>query len=132
MDDFPFLKYLPDFMSPWRKRAQRSYEAMDRAWAKARQIADERRSRFGSRNCIADKVLDDPKLRGDMTDQQINHFLGVLVEGGADTTSSSILTMIHCLSRYPEHQRRAQQEIDAICGETRYALLRESQTWPTY
>lgn len=30
VDDFPFLKYLPDFMSPWRRRAQRSFEAMDK------------------------------------------------------------------------------------------------------
>lgn len=58
-----------------------------------------------------------------MSDGQLNHFLGVLVEGGADTTSSSILTLVHCLSRHPEHQRRAQKEIDAICGTDRYGLF---------
>lgn len=107
-------------MSSWRKRAQRSYEAMDSTWAKARDYLDKRRARGDRRPCIADKILDDPKQAGKMSDLQINHFLGVLVEGGADTTSSSILTMIHCLARHPEHQRRAQKEIDAICGADRY------------
>ncbi|KAI1009821.1 hypothetical protein LB504_003034 [Fusarium proliferatum] len=122
VDDFPFLKYLPDFMSPWRTRAQRSYHAMDQTWKKARALSDARRDRVGSRNCIADKMLEDDKLTGKMSDQQINHFLGVLVEGGADTISSSILTMIHCLSKYPEHQRRAQKELDTVCGTSSLPL----------
>lgn len=116
-------------MSPWRIRAQRSYHAMDQTWKKAREISDARRDRVGSRNCIADKMLEDAKLTDKMSDQQINHFLGVLVEGGADTTSSSILTMIHCLSRYPEHQRRAQKELDAVCGTSRFVSFTVLLQW---
>ncbi|KAH8654828.1 cytochrome P450 [Ilyonectria robusta] len=119
VDEFPFLKYLPDFLSPWRSRAKRSYEAMDLTWAKARELLDKRRSTGERRVCIADKVLDDPKQLVMMTDMQLNHFLGVLVEGGADTTSSSILTMILCLSRHPEYQKMAQKELDALCGNER-------------
>ncbi|VUC26552.1 unnamed protein product [Clonostachys rosea] len=102
VDEFPFLKYLPDFMSPWRQRARHSYEAMDSTWAQARSFLDKRRATGERRVCIADSLLDDPKQGKGMSDMQINHFLGVLVEGGADTTSSSILTMVLCLSRHPE------------------------------
>ncbi|KAL1900977.1 hypothetical protein Sste5346_002040 [Sporothrix stenoceras] len=116
VDQFPFLKYLPDAVSPWRKRARRSYEAMDATWSAARAVMDQRRARGERRVCIADSVLDDPKLAGKMNDGQLNHFLGVLVEGGADTTASSILTLIACLARHPEYQRMAQVEIDALCG----------------
>jgi cytochrome P450 len=63
--------------------------------------------------------LDDEKQAEKMTDKQINHFLGVLVEGGADTTSSAVLTMIACLARSPEHQAIAQKELDAVCGTQR-------------
>lgn len=92
---------------------------MDETWATARVHCDKRRSTGERRVCIADKLLDDAKQSGKMTDQQINHFLGVIVEGGADTTSSSILTMVACLARNPEHQRIAQKELDEVCGTER-------------
>lgn len=85
---------------------------------KARKLVDQRRALGDYRLCIADRVLDDEKEEK-LTDQQLNHFLGVLVEGGADTTSSAILTMILCLARDPKHQRIAQKELDAVCGTER-------------
>ncbi|KAJ5916118.1 cytochrome P450 [Penicillium tannophilum] len=119
VDEFPFLKYLPSFVSPWRQRAVKSYTAMDNTWAAARVYCDKRRNKGERRVCIADRLLDDPKQAGKMSDKQINHFLGVLVEGGADTTSSAVLTMIACLARNPEHQVIAQKELDAVCGTNR-------------
>jgi cytochrome P450 len=100
----------------------KSFLAMDTTWGAARAHCDKRRARGEHRPCIADTILDDPKQAGKMTDGQINHFLGVLVEGGADTTSSAILTMIACLARNPEHQDIAQKELDEVCGMERYIL----------
>ncbi|KAL4810589.1 cytochrome P450 [Aspergillus unguis] len=130
VDEFGFLKYLPDFMSPWRQRAQKSFTAMDKTWAAARVFCDKRRSRGERRVCIADRVLDDPKQTAKMSDQQINHFLGVLVEGGADTTSSAILTMVACLARNPEHQTIAQKELDAVCGTERLPVWTDFKDLP--
>lgn len=123
VDEFGFLKYLPGFMSPWKKRAHKSYVAMDNTWSKAREYLDQRRAKGDRRICIADKVLDDKKQTDIMSDNQINHFLGVLVEGGADTTASAISTMILCLVLNPEHQIIAQKELDAVCGTARYCSL---------
>lgn len=106
-------------MSQWRKRAMKSFTAMDSTWATARVYFDKRRSQGERRNCIGDRLLDHPEYAGRMTDQQVNHFLGVLVEGGSETTSSSILTTIACLARNPEHQTIAQKELDAVCGNER-------------
>lgn len=92
---------------------------MDTTWNSARTYLDKRRSQHDIRNCIADRLLDNPEYARKMTDQQVNHFLGVLVEGGSDTTSSSILTVIACLARSPEHQVIAQKELDARCGNER-------------
>lgn len=92
---------------------------METTWSTAREHFDKRRSRGERRNCIADRVLDNPEYTSKMTDQQINHFLGVVVEGGSDTTSSSILTAIACLARNPEHQAIAQKELDSVCGTER-------------
>ncbi|KAF7125412.1 hypothetical protein CNMCM5793_001590 [Aspergillus hiratsukae] len=130
VDEFPFLKYLPAFMSSWRKRAEKSYTAMHNTWSEARVYCDKRRNRGERRVCIADKLLDDPKQSGAMTANQINHFLGVLVEGGAETTSSSILTMILCLARNPEHQVIAQKELDAVCGTERMPVWADFKDLP--
>ncbi|KAJ5793259.1 cytochrome P450 [Penicillium pulvis] len=130
VDEFPFLKYLPGFLSPWRQRAVKSYTAMDNTWAAARVFCDKRRNQGERRVCIADRLLDDPKQAGKMTDKQINHFLGVLVEGGADTTSSAVLTMIACLARNPEHQVIAQKELDAVCGTTRMPVWTDFNELP--
>ncbi|KAF4334392.1 oxidoreductase [Fusarium beomiforme] len=130
VDEFPFLKYMPNFVSSWRARAQRSYDAMDATWAEARKRLDKRRETGERRVCIADTLLDDPKQRGKMSDNQLNHFLGVLVEGGADTTSSSILTMILCLVRHPEYQRMAQKEIDNLCGSERMPVWADFDKLP--
>ncbi len=130
VDEFPIFKYLPDSMSPWRVRARRAFTAMDVIWNKAREITDNRRATGERRVCIADTVLDDPKVSDKMSNNQVTHFLGILVEGGADTTSSSILTMIACLARHPEHQKTAQKELDALCGDERFVFgSRETPQW---
>jgi cytochrome P450 family 619 len=118
IDEFPILQMLPDFLSSWRRRAQKSYKAMDSTWFTAKKYADQRRKAGDIRPCIYDRVLDNEKEE-QLTDQQLVHFLGVLVEGGADTTASSILTMVLCLARNPAEQKRAQKELDEVCGTER-------------
>jgi len=120
VDQFPFLKLMPEFLSPWKARARNSYKAMDSTWGEARRRIDERRSKGQIRNCIADRILDGEKaLDIPLTDHQLNHFLGVIVEGGADTTASSMLTSIMMLVLNPQFQKKAQKELDAVVGTDR-------------
>lgn len=42
-----------------------------------------------------------------------------MVEGGADTTAGSIRTLILALVAFPDIQKKAQAEIDKVCGITR-------------
>lgn len=120
VDQFPFLKYLPEFLSPWKARARNSYKAMDKTWGEARRRVDERRSKGKVRNSIVDRILDGEKAMDvPLSDHQLNHFLGVLVEGGADTTASSMLTSIMMLALNPHVQRKAQKELDAVVGTER-------------
>src|SRR5687768_11007074 len=83
VDEFPFLKYIPERFAAWKRRAKGSYKCMDDTWNKARELVDARRARGLKRTSIIDSILDGEKhsdLR--ITDKQMNHFLGVLVEGG--------------------------------------------------
>ena len=93
---------------------------MDEIWCEARRQVDYRRSKGEKRPCIVDRILDH-EIGNDINanDHQLNHFLGVIVEGGADTTSASLLTSILLLALNPEVQRKAQKEIDDVCGSGR-------------
>lgn len=122
MDAFPFLQLLPDFLSSWRLRAKNSYKAMDKIWGEARRQVDDRRRKDEKRPCIVDRILDHEIGKDlDLSDHQLNHFLGVIVEGAADTTSASLLTSLLLLALHPEVQLKAQKELDRVCGSARYA-----------
>lgn len=121
VDEFPFLKYIPDSLAYWKRRAKASYKCMDDTWNEARRMVDIRRAQGIKRDSIIDSILDGEKHSDlKVTDHQLNHFLGVLVEGGSDTTASSTLTSIMHLALNPEFQEKARKEIDAVCGTERY------------
>lgn len=121
VDEFPFLKYIPERFAYWKRRANESYTGMDNVWREARRQVDARRARGEKRNSIVDKMLDGSEKDNDikLTDNQLNHFLGVLVEGGADTTASSVLTSILFLAMNPQVQVKAREELDRVCGSER-------------
>ncbi|GME53521.1 Cytochrome p450 protein [Neofusicoccum parvum] len=127
VDQAPFLKYIPDSLAAWKRRAKTSYKAMDDVWREARRRADERRAKGEKRPAMLDRILDgDVKVDVALTDNQINHFLGVLVEGGADTTAGSMLTSIMLLALNPAVQKKAQEQLDEVCGAGR------SPTWEDF
>jgi cytochrome P450 len=93
---------------------------MDAIWGEARAFVEDRRKRGIKRDCIADKLLDEYEAKGSpFTQHAFDMLLGELVEGGAETTSSSLLTVVLALARNPAIQERARKEIDPICGTHR-------------
>lgn len=119
-DQFPFLKYLPDRLSPWRIRAEQLRQRVDSFWGDAKRRLDERRRKGDKRDSIADNLLDGTQpIDIPLTDRQFNDFLGFLVAAASDTTAGSILTSIRYLAAHPHVQRKAQTEIDDTCGADR-------------
>jgi cytochrome P450 len=120
VDEFEFLKYAPAWMSFWKRRACLAEKAMTSAWTKARSLVDERRANGDHRNSIADTLLDEYEKKGfPMSQHAVNNLLGELVQGGADTTASQLLTLILAFAKHPEVQKKAQKQIDAVCGVDR-------------
>jgi len=64
-------------------------------------------------------------------DREITGYLGgALIEGGSDTTSSFLQSLILALIAYPEAQRKAQEEIDLVVGEHRMPTLDDLDEMP--
>lgn len=123
VDEFPFLKYIPAMFAPWKRRCKTSGDAMHAIWFEARRRVDERRERGDVRFSLADKLLDEYAEKGSspLNKNELDHFFGLLVEGGSETTSSTMLTLILCLALNPEVQVKARKELDDVCGTERQA-----------
>lgn len=120
VDEYTFLRFIPEKFAPWKKRAMRAGDTMDEVWTRARQIIEERRQKGEKRDCIADRLLDEYTETGfPMSQHAFNNLIGELVEGGADTTAAQLLTIVLALAKNPWVQKRAQQEIDPLCGTSR-------------
>ncbi|KAL3702776.1 hypothetical protein TMatcc_000088 [Talaromyces marneffei ATCC 18224] len=72
-----------------------------------------------------DKVLGERDNLGFST-HKLSFIGGGLVEGGSETPACMILTFIGAMTKWPEIQKKAQVEIDAVIGEDR------SPTWADY
>jgi cytochrome P450 len=93
---------------------------MDNIWREAREFVEKRRKTGVKRDCVADNLLDEYEANGSpFTQHAFDMLLGELVEGGAETTSSSLLTVVLALARNPAIQERAREEIDRVCGTER-------------
>jgi hypothetical protein len=55
---------------------------------------------------------------------------GNLIEGGADTTSAFLHTLILALVNFPHVQARAQEELDSIVGDERSPQLDDIERLP--
>ena len=51
-------------------------------------------------------------------------------EAGSDTTASTILSFILALLKYPGILKKAQQEVDAVCGDDRSPIPEDATRLP--
>lgn len=95
-------------------------KSMHDIWTKARVLVEERRALGDHRVSLADKLMDEYSEKGmPMTQHALDQLFGELVEGGAETTSSSMLTMILALAKNPWVQEKAKKQLDEVCGSGR-------------
>ena len=128
VDIFPLLKYVPEsLLGNWRSRGQNVGDEMNALYDEWLGRVVKRRQESGSKDCFLDRLLDQKDAgKLEMHNHAIYFLCGTLMEGGSDTTSSIILAFIHALTKWPQIQQKAQQQIDEIVGEDR------SPTWQDY
>ncbi|KAK6086175.1 Fumitremorgin C synthase 4 [Seiridium cupressi] len=92
-DVFPFLRYIPDFVTPWR------------GWQK-------RAAALKARQSSLYHLFEEAKERMDAGKGQSSVFDG----GGSDTTAGAFETFILAMAAHPEIQKKAQAEVDRVFG----------------
>ncbi|KAJ7621343.1 cytochrome P450 [Roridomyces roridus] len=65
-----------------------------------------------------------------LTKEMAGYLAGLLIEGGSETTSAFLNTMILALTACPEVQRKAQEEMDRVVGGDRMPTLEDLEHMP--
>ncbi|KAL5388329.1 hypothetical protein PMIN02_007761 [Paraphaeosphaeria minitans] len=120
IDQFPVLNYVPSFLVPSKQRAKTCFNTVSSIWIEAHSRVVARRQKGDHRMSLGDRLVSG-EMKSDvkMTPRQEANFIGTLHQGAADTTSTMILTNILYLAKHPWIQKKAQEELDRVCGDRR-------------
>ncbi|KAI1132521.1 cytochrome P450 [Nemania abortiva] len=116
VDNFPFLKNLPDVLLPARKLARKHFEGerefLVNVWRRAKEVV-----KTGNINpCMADELYKAQQSEG-WDDSVSGYACATIQEAAADTSTVSVLAFIQALVMHPEVQKKGQEEIDRAFGD---------------
>ncbi|KAK3673518.1 hypothetical protein LTR78_006752 [Recurvomyces mirabilis] len=142
IDIFPFLKWIPQrYLGNWVTRTKIVHDKLHELYDKLLRSVEARREATGPMHCIADRVLDQ---NGDqaLSRHNVMFLAGVALKGGSDTTASTLASFVQAMIAFPEVQRKAHAELDAVIGPSRIpdwndyatlpyvaALVKETMRW---
>jgi cytochrome P450 len=107
VDSFAALRLVPQWLlGNWRNRALEVGDMMQDLYSTVLNRVRDRRTQGIHRGSFMDRVLDGLE-KAPLTENQLRFLGGVLMEGGSDTSSSLILTIIQAMIKYPHVQARS-------------------------
>ncbi|KAJ6482554.1 cytochrome P450 [Mycena sanguinolenta] len=129
IDLIPILKYVPERWAKWKRDCTKTRKLQRDLYFGLLDEAKERLSRGDENGSYMEEVLTRQEEFG--MDREITGYLGgVLIEGGSDTTSSYLQSLILALVAYPDAQRKAHEEIDRVVGQHRMCRMDDLEEMP--
>ncbi|KAI0467745.1 cytochrome P450 [Xylaria cf. heliscus] len=117
-DVFPFLKYVPEILTPWKGWKPKVQAVGQNQQAMYRELVRGVRERMAQgrrRECFMQSLLDRQEKDG-YSDTDIAYLGGVLMEAGSDTTRNVFETFVLAMATHPYLLKRAQEEVDGCFG----------------
>ncbi|KAL0567075.1 hypothetical protein V5O48_014916 [Marasmius crinis-equi] len=124
LDFLPFLRRVPERLAKWKSKVKqcRSHQR-DLYFG----LLDETKKRLekGEENgCYMEEVIGRQKEFGmDGSREMMGYLGGVLIEGGSDTTSSFLQSLVLAMIAFPEAQKKGKEELDRVVGPHRLPTL---------
>ncbi|KAL8383266.1 hypothetical protein RB595_006834 [Gaeumannomyces hyphopodioides] len=126
LDVFPWLRHVPDALTPWRgwraraadirRRQQGLYEELYAEAVERVRSGKGQDSYFARLIGEQDKAKRDEKDKETFTQLEMVYLSGFMLEGGSDTTAMAFLTLTLAMAAFPDIQKEAQAEIDTVFG----------------
>ncbi|KAJ9202740.1 hypothetical protein DTO166G4_7308 [Paecilomyces variotii] len=124
LDSYPSLRILPDWLLPMQRYAKelhvREKELYLRHWLNCKKSIVE----GTARPCFCATMASMQKVEG-FSDELAAYISGTFLEAGSDTTSSTLYGFVLAMVLFPEVQKRAQEEIDSVVGDSRLPTMED-------
>ncbi|KUI72937.1 Isoflavone 2'-hydroxylase [Cytospora mali] len=140
VDIFPWLRYVPDFLTPWKgwkKRLEFLKEKQSHFYHELLSETQARVTAGKSADCFLSKLISDQEeavqsgqAKDVYSQLELDYIGGFLLEGGADTTAAAFGTFLLAMAAYPEIQKLAQEEVDKVFGPDNMPHVAEGKTLP--
>lgn len=117
-DVFPFLRHVPDVLTPWRGWQRRAAALKSKQNGLYHDLFEEARARV-ERGKAGDSFVASllrNNARDGYSEVELEYITGFLMEGGSDTTAGAFETFVLAMAAYPDVQKRAQAEVDSVFG----------------
>lgn len=123
-DFFPWMRYLPDFLLPVRKRAKELHKKEKALYLSHWLKVKEEIKNGTSKPCFCEEMAAIQKREG-FDDDQAAYISGTLLEAGSDTTSSTLYAFIQAMLLYPDVQQKAFEEVQRVVGPDRMPTMED-------
>ncbi|OAL39602.1 hypothetical protein AYO20_00999 [Fonsecaea nubica] len=128
-DLYPILQKLPNFMLPSIRKGKHVHqvgrELYTEHWLKAKQHLKD----GTGLPCICNDLLLAQKSEN-LSDEAVGYIVGSLLEGGSDTTSSTMYGFVQAMMVFQDVQKKAQEEIDRVVGPDRLPTVDDYPNLP--
>lgn len=118
VDFLPFLKYLPTPLAQWKVKCETIRRLQRNLYFGFLQETEERVAKGLENESFMEQVLT-RQVEFGMTREHVGHLGQAMIEGGSDSTSSWLQSLVLALAAFPDVQKKAQAEIDKVVGNDR-------------
>lgn len=130
VDTFPILMHLPSWLAPFKREGAQLHNFEIRLF---RELLYEVRGQIKAKKapkCFAKTFLERQDEFG-LTDDEGAYVIGTLFEAGAGTTAAAMMNFVLSMCHSPEWQKKMQQEVDEVVGESRMPDFGDLPRLPT-
>ncbi|KAJ6449331.1 cytochrome P450 [Mycena sanguinolenta] len=129
VDMIPILKYVPKRWAKWKRDCAKVHKMQRDLYFSLLDETKERLQRGEENGSYMEEILTRQAEFG--MEREITGYLGgVLIEGGSDTISAFLQSLILALTAYPDAQKKAHDEMDRVVGEHRMPSLEDLDEMP--
>uniref|UniRef100_A0A8H7XLF7 Uncharacterized protein n=1 Tax=Psilocybe cubensis TaxID=181762 RepID=A0A8H7XLF7_PSICU len=129
VDLIPILKYIPERFAPW-KRLWKVTQAQQQALYYSLLEYTESKVRGGNGSGSFVETLLEKQAELKLSRDMIAYIAGVLMDGGTESTATTLQSLILCLVKSPASYRKAQEEIDRVVGNGRLPVASDINNLP--
>lgn len=134
-ESLPFLKYVPNFLAPWKAEVQRRGRVEAAVnMALVRQVQDEMKTRKNVPDSLTKLLLqareNDPEAFAVLSERDFSFVPASLFGAGSDTTASTLCSGILMLVTHPVTLQAAHAELDAVIGPDRSPTFDDEKNLP--